>query len=582
MDRWIVWLKLRLAEFRRLIAPLRARWQRRTWLRSRKSQIIVIGIFLATTIPYGVSKYAESPAFCQSCHIMEPYYNAWKTSKHNFVACVDCHYPPESLKNHLYKKFQALSQVAKYVTRTYSSKPYAEIEDSSCLRSGCHSTRLLEGRVQSKRGIKFDHRPHLTGVKRGRKLRCVSCHSQMVVGNHVEVTYNTCYLCHFRDHGEGRHLEPIGGCLGCHDLPKGKIKVGNMEYSHKEFVVERGLDCTNCHLDVVRGSGKASPERCYTCHNEPEKLEKYSETAFIHENHVTNHNVACIHCHDEIQHSFGGEKNPNVIGPIGEPTHPKSAQVKTPMAHMPTLSFDCSFCHENKHGGQLQMYSGKTEGMGLPVVPSPMYLAHVDCIGCHYVEESDPKAVEFSGTTFTASPKACIKCHGEAFLGIFDETKTALQSTLTQLEQKAESVRKAVAGVPEPTETQAWAQEKIAAAMRMLQFVRTAHGEHNIYLASVVFRQVDTMLKEVGERLALKLNDLSALPLLSGSYCATMCHTKVNVDVPPETVEVDGKTMPHRLHTTMMSCVDCHNFGAHKEVPLQPGARELCQGCHPE
>ena len=25
---------------------------------------------------------------------MKPYYQAWKTSKYNFVLCVDCHYPP--------------------------------------------------------------------------------------------------------------------------------------------------------------------------------------------------------------------------------------------------------------------------------------------------------------------------------------------------------------------------------------------------------------------------------------------------------------------------------------------------------
>src|SRR3989344_2413036 len=101
----------------------------------------------------GLAKYSESPTFCNSCHIMEPYYNAWKTSKHNFVACVECHYPPGSPQTVLWKKFQALSQVVKYVTRTYSSKPFAEIEDASCLRSGCHSTRLLQGKVVSERGI---------------------------------------------------------------------------------------------------------------------------------------------------------------------------------------------------------------------------------------------------------------------------------------------------------------------------------------------------------------------------------------------------------------------------------------------
>src|SRR3989338_6674 len=83
----------------------------------------------------GLVHYSESPSFCKSCHIMEPYYKAWKTSKHNFVKCVECHYPPGSPKTLLWKKFQALSQVAKYVTRTYSSKPFAEIPNDSCLRS---------------------------------------------------------------------------------------------------------------------------------------------------------------------------------------------------------------------------------------------------------------------------------------------------------------------------------------------------------------------------------------------------------------------------------------------------------------
>ena len=37
-----------------------------------------------------------------------------------------------------------MSQVVKYVTRTYSSKPFAQIDDSACLREGCHSKRLVE------------------------------------------------------------------------------------------------------------------------------------------------------------------------------------------------------------------------------------------------------------------------------------------------------------------------------------------------------------------------------------------------------------------------------------------------------
>ena len=118
--------------------------------------IIVFSLLCVSFCSFlGVAKYSTSPSFCNSCHIMEPYYNAWKESKHSHVACVECHYSPGEPEIIMWKKFQALSQVVKYVTRTYSSKPYAEIEDTSCLRSGCHSTRLLKGRVISEKGVFF-------------------------------------------------------------------------------------------------------------------------------------------------------------------------------------------------------------------------------------------------------------------------------------------------------------------------------------------------------------------------------------------------------------------------------------------
>jgi hypothetical protein len=179
----------------------------------------------------GMFEFSTSPYFCASCHIMAPYYKAWKTSKHNHVPCVDCHYPPD-VRDKMILKFQALSQVAKYVTRTYSSKPYAEISDESCLRKGCHETRLLQGVVTFKRGIRFDHTPHLTDMKRGKKLRCTSCHSQIVVGNHMEVTESTCFLCHFRGAVEGRNITPIGGCgEKCHKSPEKDIKFGSVTFN---------------------------------------------------------------------------------------------------------------------------------------------------------------------------------------------------------------------------------------------------------------------------------------------------------------------------------------------------------------
>src|SRR3989338_6126608 len=216
------------------------------------------GFLLSIAGGIGMYSYSTHPRFCNSCHIMEPYYNAWKSSKHfGKATCVECHYPPaKTLGEHFWHKFQASAQVVKYVTRTYSSKPFAEISDASCLRSGCHSTRLLEGKVVSPRGIKFDHRPHLTETRRDRRLRCVSCHSQIVVGQHVEVTYSTCFLCHFRA-SDAAPKKPEAACLSCHDLTARTFQVGNMSYNHKDFVTKQGVACSNCHLDIVWGEGKA-------------------------------------------------------------------------------------------------------------------------------------------------------------------------------------------------------------------------------------------------------------------------------------------------------------------------------------
>ena len=44
--------------------------------------------------------------------------------------------------------------------------------------------------------------------------RCVSCHSQVMGGSHIEVTYDACFLCHFKGQGAGRDPKPIGGCPG--------------------------------------------------------------------------------------------------------------------------------------------------------------------------------------------------------------------------------------------------------------------------------------------------------------------------------------------------------------------------------
>ena len=105
-----------------------------------------------------------------------PYVDAWKVSKHREVARVQCHCPP-GLRDTLWVKFQAISQVAKWATQTYNSS---------------------RGVLTFGRGVRFDHRPHLEPAKMGRQHRCTSCHSQIVGRKHFEVTTSTCFTWHFK------------------------------------------------------------------------------------------------------------------------------------------------------------------------------------------------------------------------------------------------------------------------------------------------------------------------------------------------------------------------------------------------
>ncbi len=548
------------------------------------------GIGLSLLGSVGVYEYSTQPSFCNSCHIMSPYYNAWKTSKHEGKAgCVDCHYPPPKTPfEHMWHKFQASAQVVKYITRTYSSKPFADVPDESCLRSGCHSNRLLEGKITTTRGIKFDHRPHLTEQRRGRQLRCVSCHSQIVVGKHIEVTYDTCFLCHFREGRKGDE-PPNVDCAKCHETPTQSFKVGNMSYNHKDFVESRGVSCRDCHLDITGGDGKAKQDRCFTCHNQPEKLSKYDDIPFIHENHVTKHHVACLHCHDEIRHRLSLDIQAGLeASPETQPeSHPGAeTQPETVPGSPPILAFECNYCHQKKHIGQVELYTGDATSLGVPKMPSPMYLANVDCVGCHYRERPGERGNQFSGTNTEASEQACIKCHGPTFKGIWQEVRSELTSVLAKLEEKSQAAGAALKSNTALSEEDRKAAEKsFGQAQKIQQFLKAGHGEHNIYLASVLLRKEDEALGAVGSKTGATLADLSKIPLLSGTYCADMCHKTLGVKVPPETVPYDnGRTMPHQMHIETVgsgTCVACHELGGHKRVPLIKGTKEgLCKGCH--
>ena len=243
--------------------------------------VVALAVGIGLILSYGAMEASSTPAFCGTCHVMKPYYASWEVSDHSEIACVDCHIPP-GITAELRKKYEAAAMVARYFTGTYGMNPWTEVEDSACLE--CHERRLLKGKVLFG-SVLFDHGPHLTELRRGKRLRCTSCHSQIVQGSHITVTQTTCTLCHFKGQPAG---EGTAECTLCHEIPKTVVSTQDLNFNHAD--VERfGMECTACHTPPSAESGSVPKERCLSCHNQQARLERYEDGDELHLTHVTEH-----------------------------------------------------------------------------------------------------------------------------------------------------------------------------------------------------------------------------------------------------------------------------------------------------
>ena len=84
----------------------------------RYAIISVAALSIILVVLLGTMELTSKPAFCSTCHCMEPYVEGWKLSSHSDVTCTDCHFPP-GFKSKLEGKFTAISMVANYMTGIY-------------------------------------------------------------------------------------------------------------------------------------------------------------------------------------------------------------------------------------------------------------------------------------------------------------------------------------------------------------------------------------------------------------------------------------------------------------------------------
>src|SRR4030065_2397536 len=172
----------------------------KSWISRHKVAIVILLIVMVSitvVVSEKVLDISENPAFCgKNCHIMRPYYDSWKTSSHNDVRCVECHYEP-GLVGHLKGTLNGLMQFYSYETTVeeYSGNLYAKVMDKNCLL--CHEDRIFSTEVPFT-GVNFSHKNHLLKPNRAIQLTCTSCHSMLVIGmkEHQSVSDPTCVQCH--------------------------------------------------------------------------------------------------------------------------------------------------------------------------------------------------------------------------------------------------------------------------------------------------------------------------------------------------------------------------------------------------
>lgn len=500
---------------------------------AKRLQIAAVVVAVVAVVFFGFLEYTQRPQFCVTCHYMEPYYKSWQESSHNQVNCLKCHYPP-GFKSVIRAKIVALSQVVQYVTKTYGTKPWAEVEDAACLRSGCHETRLLAGTVPfgPDGTIRFDHSHHLKDLKRGKQLRCTSCHAQIVQGQHLTVTPSTCFLCHFKNVA---WQQDLSRCQTCHDV----TKIPPSRFDHRHILANQ-VDCKRCHGDITRGTGEVPRQHCLSCHNEADRLAKYEDLDLIHSTHVTQHKVECSECHIEISHSIRKVS-------LAEGLH-------------------CRDCHSGTHENQLRLYVGVSAAEPHRVVePSPMYQVNVHCVGCHTSE----RQLAGGGKVRATTPESCDTCHSPGYGRILQEWRTLIARRLPETE-------KAVAAVAAVLKGQVGVQEGLKVARAKVEEVKAGHGVHNIGFAMALLAEAQAEAARLATTAGVKL-EISGVPeakIMRDNECR-LCH----LEPPAATLTFAGKPFPHGPHAQAVDqCTTCHTPRSdHGKTILKP---EDCARCH--
>ena len=520
----------------------------KSWPRSKRIIWGSVGGFVVVLFSlYASAEYTSRPAFCPTCHYMEPYYESWKAAEaHADVSCAKCHFPP-GIAGTVKGKIEGLVQVVNYLSSSYTRrKPWAEIDDASCMQSGCHDT-ALEGRVDFN-GVVFDHGPHLSGLRRGKQLRCTSCHSQIVQGDHIRVTETTCFLCHLKEGGEvvPADFAKLSNCTTCHHWDSPDLDPEAELTQFHRNVLDRNIDCKQCHANTIVGDGFVPHEACFGCHAEQDRLDQVTNTDLLHSKHIADNKIECVQCHLQIQH--------------------KVQRVD------PAIELQCSTCHQGTHREQVMLYTGNI-GVG-NVAPSPMFEAGIDCSGCHAFHETALPDTDAGDRI--ARAQSCENCHGEGYNRLLGMWSDGARSKLAEFRSNIDKVSAAVRGAGGAN--RALVDSSIVEARKILHVVEIGKPVHNVTYYDQLIRAGYDRLQEAAKAASrsVSLPEYTVASNVPGS-CAN-CHTGVERRV----VDHDGTPFDHGKHVEDqgLSCATCHSNASRHGLVIKSAAQ--CNACHHE
>ncbi|RLE20834.1 MAG: hypothetical protein DRJ08_06435 [Acidobacteria bacterium] len=468
-----------------------------------------------------VSIRSSDPEFCLSCHYEKPYYDSWRGSSHSQTACIECH--PNL-------RYRMPWLTFRYMVGFYDMKPHASVKTETCLK--CHDKKkLFQEKLKLVDKKSFNHKQHLSGPLRGIQMRCSSCHSHIVQGNHNVVEETVCFTCHFMGASPS---DSITGCTACHGTPKETVTRHGFSFNHNKYL-KLGVSCGECHVKITEGTGKLVDGACHSCHVEPQ--EKPSNEA-IHTIHVSGQGIDCFECHGNIRHGN--------------------------LKMVKTFDTSCKNCHENLHSAQKSLYMG-VGGKGLGDYPSRMFAAQVTCRGCHTKSVKKKRAFVAESTRMPA-PAACVACHQPGYDSMLKDWQHSFKFMLNYVGKRIHTA-----------ETAKRSENKkkiIGEAHHNFGLVKGGHPAHNVEYSVKLLKFT---LDEVDKISPKPVSDRPKALRTSDGYCATLCHNRLGM---PENLLFQGKVdFPHQDHirTLGTSCGRCHSVEQHGLTKL---TLAQCNTCH--